>query len=69
MIINNNLDNLEQLKDDGELNRQESIIINIKKWLDYDNILKDIIEYTEFNNYEILYDSNEQESIIYKLTK
>ena len=69
MIINNNLDNLEQLKDDGELNRQESIIINIKKWLDYDKILKDVMEYTEFNNYEILYESDEQESIIYKLTK
>ena len=69
MIINNNLDNLEQLKDDEELNSQESIIINIKKWLDYDKILKDVMEYTEFNNYEILYESDEQESIIYKLTK
>lgn len=68
MIINNNLDNLEQLKNDEELNNQDSIILNIKKWLDCDKILKDIIDYTKFNNYEILYDSNELESIIYKLT-
>lgn len=67
-IINVNMDDLEILKNDEELKSKEEYILCIKKWLNCDEILKDVMYYSGFNNCELLIDSEEMESLIYKIS-
>ena len=68
-IININIDNLELLKSDEELKTKKEFVLCIKKWLDCDEILNDIMEYTGFDDFELLVDSEDLETLIYKLMK
>lgn len=68
-IININEDSLEDLKNDVELKQNKEIIVSIRKWLNYQEILNKIIENTEFKNYILLKDIDNRETMIYKLTK
>ena len=67
LIINANQDSLEILKDDTEI--QDEVIVSIKKWLNYDEIINKIMDYTELEDCEILKDSDELQTIIYKLER
>lgn len=67
MIINYNEDNLEIIKNNKEIENETEIIVSIKKWLNYPEIIENIMKYTQFNKFEILDDSNELETIIYKI--
>ena len=68
-IININIDNLELLKSDEELKTKKEFVLCIKKWLDCDEVLNDIMEYTGFDDFELLADSEDLEALIYKLMK
>lgn len=67
LIINANQDSLEILKDDTEI--QDEVIVSIKKWLNYNEIINKIMDYTELEHCEILKDSDELQTIIYKLER
>ncbi len=67
LIINANQDSLEILKDDTEI--QDEVIVSIKKWLNYNEIINKIMDYTELNHCEMIKDSDELQTIIYKLER
>ena len=69
LIININEDNLEHLKNDTELKQKEEIIISIRKYLNYKEVLEKIKENTGFKNHIVLKNIDSRETIIYKLTK
>ena len=66
-IINTSVDSLEILKDDEKIKNQEEVIVNIRKYMNYEEILKEIMEMLKFDKYSILEDSDEFETVIYKL--
>ncbi len=67
IIINTSADSLEILKDDEKVKNQEAVIVNIRKYMNYEEILKKIMEMLKFDKYSILEDSDEFETVIYKL--
>lgn len=67
LIINYNVDSLEILKDNVELKEQKEFILSIRKWLNYKEILNKVMEHTNFNHYTILNDSNETQTILYRI--
>ena len=67
LIINYNEDNLDILKENDEL--KDEFILNIRKWMNYEEILREVLETSGYSSYEVLLDSNENESIIYKISK
>ena len=70
LIINVNYDKLDILKTDQELKNQDKFILSIKKWMDEEEYLKQVLENTGFKNYEILLDQEDDtESIIYLVSK
>lgn len=56
MIININHDNLDFLITEPELQKQEQFVLSIKKWMNVDEVLKNVLEKTGFTEYEVLLD-------------
>ena len=70
MIINTNHDNLDFLSIEAELQQQEQFILSIKKWMNVNEVLNNVMEKTGFDEYEILLDDNgDFNSIIYLIKK
>ncbi len=69
LIINKNIDSLEILIDNEELTKENEFVLSINKWLNYEDILNKVLEYTHYNNYVILEDNKEFQTIIYKVFK
>lgn len=70
IIINTNHDNLDFLRIEPELQKQEQFILSIKKWMNVDEVLNNVLEKTGFKEYEILLDDNgDFNSIIYLIKK
>ena len=67
LIINANQDSFEILKNDTEIGNE--VIVSVKKWLNYNEIIKEIMDYTKMNQFEILKNSDEVQTIIYKLER
>ena len=67
LIINANQDSFEILKNDTEIGNE--VIVSVKKWLNYNEIIKEILDYTKMNQFEILKNSDEVQTIIYKLER
>ena len=70
LIINMNYDKLDFLRTDEELQSQDRFILTIKKWMNVEDTLNKILEYTGFSNYEILLQQEDDTgSIIYLVSK
>lgn len=64
-------DKLEQLRNNEELKQEDEFILSIKNWAgDVDEILKDVLEYTGYSDYELLLNTgNSANCSVYKITK
>lgn len=64
-------DKLEQLRNNEELKQEDEFILSIKNWAgDIDEILKDVLEYTGYTDYELLLNTgNSANCSVYKITK
>lgn len=64
-------DKLEQLKNNMELKQENEFILSIKNWAgDVDKILKDVLDYTGFSEYELLLNTgNSANCSVYRITK
>lgn len=70
LIINMNYDKLDFLKTDEEIQSENQFILTIKKWMNVEDTLNQILEYTGFRNYEVLLDQEDDTgSIIYLITR
>ena len=70
IIINMNYDKLDFLTTDEELQKQDQFILTIKKWMNVEDTLNKILEYTGFTNYEVLLDQEDDtQSIIYLVSR
>ena len=71
IIINMNFDKLDFLTTDEELQSQDKFILTIKRWMNVDDTLNQILEYTGFTNYEFLLNQPEDDtgSIIYLVSR
>lgn len=71
LIINMNFDKLDFLTTDEELQSQDKFILTIKRWMNVDDTLNQILEYTGFTNYEVLLNQPEDDtgSIIYLVSR
>ena len=70
LIINMNYDKLDFLRTDEELQRQEQFILCIKKWINVEDTLNKILEYSGFTQYEVLLNQQDDtQSIIYLISK
>lgn len=70
LIINMNYDKLDFLKTDEEIQSEDQFILTIKKWMNVEDTLNQILEYTGFSNYEVLLDQDDDTgSIIYLVTR
>ena len=71
IIINMNFDKLDFLTTDEELQSQDKFILTIKRWMNVDDTLNQILEYTGFTNYEVLLNQPEDDtgSIIYLVSR
>ena len=70
LIINMNYDKLDFLKTDEELQNQDQFILCIKKWLNVEDTLNKILEYSGFSNYELLLNQEDDtQSIIYLVSR
>ena len=70
LIINMNYDKLDFLRTDEELQSQDQFILTIKKWMNVEDTLNKILEYTGFSNYEVLLEQEDDTgSIIYLVSR
>lgn len=70
LIINMNYDKLDFLKTDEELQSQDQFILTIKKWMNVEDTLNKILEYSGFSNYEVLLQQEDDTgSIIYLVSR
>ena len=70
LIINMNYDKLDFLTTDEELQSQDQFILTIKKWMNVEDTLNQILEYTGFTNYEVLLQQEDDTgSIIYLVSR
>lgn len=70
LIINMNYDKLDFLKTDTELQSQEQFVLSVKKWMNLEDTLNKILEYTGFTKYELLLNQEDDtQSMIYLITK
>ncbi len=70
LIINMNYDKLDFLKTDTGLQSQEQFVLSIKKWMNVEDTLNKILEYTGFTKYELLLNQEDDtQSMIYLITK
>ena len=65
-----NYDKLDFLKTDTELQSQEQFVLSVKKWMNVEDTLNKILEYTGFTKYELLLNQEDDtQSMIYLITK
>ena len=64
LIINTARDELKYLENNKGLVNENSFIVSIKKYMDVNEIIEKIINLTNFENYNILLDGDE--NILYK---
>ena len=70
LIVNINFDKLDFLKTDEELQSQDQFILCIKKWLNVDDTLNQILENSGFTQNELLINQNDDtQSAIYLISK
>lgn len=70
LIINMNYDKLDFLRTDKELQSQEQFILCIKKWINVEDTLNKILEYSGFSNYEVLLNQQDDtQSVIYLISR
>lgn len=70
LILNNNIYDYSNLKDDEVLKNSSEIIVCIKNWLDRDRVLEKLVNNTDYKHYEeILYLNSDVESTYYRLEK
>lgn len=70
LIVNINFDKLDFLKTDEELQGQDQFILCIKKWLNVDDTLNQILENSGFTQSELLINQNDDtQSAIYLISK
>ncbi len=67
LIINENVDGLDFLKEDEKIKNEDEIIVSIKKYMNYEDIIQKVLDNTYFENYEVLGNLDKIETIIYKL--
>ena len=61
---------LDFLKTDTELQSQEQFVLSVKKWMNVEDTLNKILEYTGFTKYELLLNrEDDTQSMIYLITK
>lgn len=65
-----NEEELEVLKENRELKEDKQFIVSINKWLEPEEKIKQVLEYTNSDEYEILYQGAKGvDNIIYKVSK
>ncbi len=70
LILNMNYDSLDFLTTDEELQSQDEFVLSIKKWMNVEEVLNQILEYSGFSNYEVLLDQEDDtQSIIYLISR
>lgn len=70
LILNNNIYDYSNLKNDEVLKNSSEIIVCIKNWLDRDRVLEKLVNNTDYKHYEeILYLNSDVESTYYRLEK
>lgn len=70
MILNSNHDDLSILGADEQLQSQDEFILTIKKWMNVDATLNDVLKASGFSNYEVLLNQEDDtESIIYLVSR
>lgn len=70
LILNNNIYDYSNLKDDEVLKNSDELIVCIKNWLDRDRVLEKLVNNTDYKHYEeILYLNSDVESTYYRLEK
>ena len=70
LIINMNYDKLDFLKTDEELQSQDQFVLCIKKWLNVEDTLNKILEYSGFTKYDVLLDQQDDtQSMIYLISR
>lgn len=67
IIINKNEDSVDILKNNSELKNSNEFILSISTYLDYMDLLKNILDCTEFTDYKVIAKSSEMERIIFKV--
>lgn len=70
LILNNNIYDYSNLKNDEVLKNSDELIVCIKNWLDRDRVLEKLVNNTDYKHYEeILYLNSDVESTYYRLEK
>ena len=70
IIINMSYDKLDFLTTDEEIQSQDKFVLTIKKWMDVEDTLNKILEYTGYSNYEVILDQEDDtQSIIYLVSR
>lgn len=70
LILNNNIYDYSNLKNDEVLKNSDELIVCIKNWLDRDKVLEKLVNNTDYKHYEeILYLNSDVESTYYRLEK
>lgn len=68
IILNVNSNELKYLKNNKELENEKEFIVSIKKYLNVEEVLKQILEITEKNKYTLLLDGNDDTgNVIYRI--
>lgn len=67
LILNVNNDELKYLKNNTELTNENSFIVSIKKYMNVEKILKEVEFFTNYNNYNLLLDG--EENLIFEFYK
>lgn len=67
-----NPDKLEDLKELNEFKEENEFILGVKNWMDkpVEEVLKEVMEFTGYENYELIYDSTKSARLtVYKIYK
>ena len=68
IILNANKDELKYLYNNEELKQEKEFIVSIKRYMNVEEILKQVLKLTERENYTLLLDgSNETGNVIYRI--
>lgn len=70
LILNVKKDELKYLKDNKELQYGKSFIVSIKRYMDTEEIIKEVTKLTQCSNYELLIDGQDAtQNVVYKVYK
>ena len=70
LILNVKKDELKYLKDNKELQYEKSFIVSIKRYMDTEEIIKEVTKLTQCSNYELLIDGQDAtQNVVYKVYK